>query len=80
MEKSREYKCDLKYTICICHVKEFIFNKFNNMIYDSIYHCFVNFNYSATGSTKSMGKKIPASRGHSDSNRFSQRPIPINYI
>lgn len=55
-------------------------NKFNNMIYDPIYHCFVNFNYSATGSTKSMGKKIPASRGHSDSNRFSQRPTPINYI
>ncbi|MCI6361116.1 MAG: hypothetical protein MR773_04595 [Eubacterium coprostanoligenes] len=59
-------------------------SNFNDMVYDPVYHCFINIRYSVTGSTKSMGDGIPASRGHSDSKRFSQRPtssaIPVNYM
>lgn len=48
--------------------------------YDKIYGCFKNTHYYMSGSTKPIGKGIPAARGRSDLKRFSQRPMPsINY-
>lgn len=55
-----------------------------NNEYDKVYGCFYQADHMLIGNNRAFGDGIPATRGHYDTNRFSQRPvssvIQVNYI